>query len=199
MSYSRTLNTYFALWAVCVIASVLTPLFLIPFNVIGYVVGCVLVVIASVIFQYLLLYQGWKSIPSDIARTTPGKAIGFLFIPIFNFYWMFIAYNGLGKDMNKTMQQRGIQFHVNENLGLRYCVWVLIFSVTSCVPDICTLISRILPEKNLDVLFSIGFIAQITMAVAGLISIFALIGFLRTIKNGAIALTESNISQEPQV
>ena len=199
MSYSRTLNTYFALWAVCVIASVLTPLFLIPFNVIGYVVGCVLVVIASVIFQYLLLYQGWKSIPSDIARTTPGKAIGFLFIPIFNFYWMFIAYNGLGKDMNKTMQQRGIQFHVNENLGLCYCVCVLIFSVTSCVPDICRLISQILPEKNLDVLFSIGFIALIPMAVAGLISIFALIGFLRTIKNGAIALTESNISQEPQV
>jgi len=200
MTTSRTLNIYFALWAVCIIASILSLLILIPFAgdkvsmergfLVWFVAGGLLTV-ATVVFQYLLLYQGWRLIPADIARTIPGKAIGFLFIPIFNLYWMFVAYNGLGKDMNKTFLQRGIQFTVNEKLGLCYCIWCLIFAIASCIPDACSLIERILPNTiNADILFSINFIAQIVWVVAALISIFALIAFLRAIKNGTIALLE---------
>jgi hypothetical protein len=42
----------------------------------------------------------WTVIPPDLARTTPGKAVGFLFIPIFNFYWWFVALWGWAKDWN---------------------------------------------------------------------------------------------------
>src|SRR5215472_4189380 len=39
----------------------------------------------------VLIYQMWQSIQDGHARTTPGKAVGFLFIPFFNLYWMFQA------------------------------------------------------------------------------------------------------------
>jgi hypothetical protein len=48
----------------------------------------------SVIPFYTTLYRAWKCLqPGGLARTTPGKAIGFLFIPFFNLYWIFQAIN----------------------------------------------------------------------------------------------------------
>ena len=42
----------------------------------------------------------WAAIQDGYARTTPGKAIGFMFIPFFNIYWMFQAIWGYSKDYN---------------------------------------------------------------------------------------------------
>jgi hypothetical protein len=58
-------------------------------------------VIAAAVLQYILLYRFWKNIQDDFASTTPGKAIGFLFIPFFNYYWYFRAFWGLAKDSNR--------------------------------------------------------------------------------------------------
>jgi len=71
-------------------------------------------------------------IPADIARTTPGKAIGFCFIPIVNWYGVFVAFNGLVEDMNKTLQSRGIPFRVNEGVKSNVCIanlalWYLLY------------------------------------------------------------------------
>jgi len=41
-------------------------------------------VIASVVLYYILLYRFWDVIQDGSPRTTPGKGIGFLFIPFFN-------------------------------------------------------------------------------------------------------------------
>jgi len=49
------------------------------------------------IYWWLLLYRIWALIPPKEAATTPGKAVGFQFIPFFNIYWNFIAYGELGK------------------------------------------------------------------------------------------------------
>jgi len=48
-------------------------------------------------YWFLLLYRIWDLIPPREAATTPGKAVGFQFIPFFNIYWNFIAYGELGK------------------------------------------------------------------------------------------------------
>ncbi len=74
----------------------------------------------------MLLYKLWKLIPADIARTTPGKAIGFCLIPFFNFYWIFVAYKGLGEDMNKTLARRGITYRVSSVLGVCSPVFILL-------------------------------------------------------------------------
>ena len=151
---SKSLNTYFmAYWialAVCII---------VPIPVVGWI-GTFIASIVCVVVKSKLLYQCWKLIPADIARTTPGKAVGFLFIPIFHFYWMFVAYMGLCEDLNKTLQQRGIQFEVNKTMGMVYCILYL-----ACL----------IPILNI-------------LAIIG-VSIVSVI-LLYSLKNGAIALLE---------
>jgi len=57
----------------------------------------------AVVLAYMYLYRAWKLIQPGNVRTTPGKAIGFLFIPFYNIYWMFIAVGALPADWNRVM------------------------------------------------------------------------------------------------
>jgi hypothetical protein len=110
-----------------------------------------LVIAIASIFYLLFLYTVWQQIPPDIARTTPGKAVGFLFIPFFNFYWQFVAVYGLGKDLNQTLKQAGLQPRVNEIVGLVYCV----ATVTYCIPGISTIIAIVSLVNGMIYLFSL--------------------------------------------
>jgi len=79
--------------------------------------------IVSIIFHYLIIYKLWTLIPTDRAKTTPGKAVGFSFIPFFNFYWIFIAYHGLAQAINIELKQNQIAGNnVNETLTLTVCI-----------------------------------------------------------------------------
>ena len=83
--------------------------------------------IAAIVVGYILMYNCWKVVPTNIARTTPGKAVGFSFIPIFHLYWMFVAVYGLGKDLNKALAQRGVrQPVVNEEMLLAALIMIFI-------------------------------------------------------------------------
>lgn len=57
-------------------------------------------VIANIL-TYIFLYRAWHILQPGGARTSPGKAVGFLFIPLFNFYWIFICYHGWAQDWNR--------------------------------------------------------------------------------------------------
>jgi hypothetical protein len=58
------------------------------------------IVVTMTVFAMILLYRYWAVMQPYSKRTTPGKAVGFLFIPFFNLYWMFVAYHGLSKDID---------------------------------------------------------------------------------------------------
>lgn len=53
------------------------------------------------IYSYIILFRAWKVIQAGGARTTPGKAVGLILIPIFNFYWIFVAYYGWAIDWTR--------------------------------------------------------------------------------------------------
>ncbi|OUV18732.1 MAG: hypothetical protein CBC46_00940 [Verrucomicrobiaceae bacterium TMED86] len=53
------------------------------------------------IYSYIILFRAWKIIQVGGARTSPGKAAGLLLIPIFNFYWIFVAYYGWAIDWTR--------------------------------------------------------------------------------------------------
>ncbi|MHC5026515.1 MAG: hypothetical protein ACYTGR_07110 [Planctomycetota bacterium] len=55
-----------------------------------------------------LVYRLWSTIEQGAVRTTPAKAVGFLFIPFFNLYWMFQAHWGWAEDYNRYIEDRGI-------------------------------------------------------------------------------------------
>jgi hypothetical protein len=71
--------------------------------------------------------------------STPGKAIGFCFIPFFNLYWIFIAFSQWAKDYNKFIRHGNISGAqpVGEGLFLTFCI----LAVCGVIPYIGTLFS----------------------------------------------------------
>ena len=85
--------------------------------------------IFMLVCQFALIYKLWSVIPPERAKTTPGMAIGFMFIPLFNIYWIFIVYYVLSQNMNDVLQSQGRPRSVNETIPLVYCITV----VASCM------------------------------------------------------------------
>jgi serine/threonine protein kinase len=54
----------------------------------------------ALILGFVILFKSWKSIQDGKAFATPGQAVGYLFIPFYNYYWIFIAFRRLFIDMN---------------------------------------------------------------------------------------------------
>jgi hypothetical protein len=71
----------------------------------GILAGTIFTCIAMV-YACILLYRIWNILQDGNVRTTPDKAIGFLFIPFFNFYWIFVVYYGLAVDFNRYVLER---------------------------------------------------------------------------------------------
>lgn len=63
--------------------------------------GGLVVFVIGAIFGFIFLYRAWFILQPGGARTTPGKAVGFMFIPFFNFYWKFVAFHGWSQDWNR--------------------------------------------------------------------------------------------------
>jgi hypothetical protein len=77
---------------------------------------------------FVLLYKAWAAIQDPQVRTTPGKAVGFMLIPFFNIYWMFMAIWGWAQDYNGYTTRHGIGGEkMSEGLFLAYVVSALIF------------------------------------------------------------------------
>ena len=102
-----------------------------PDSTFEILVGLLLIMVAIVLFVLLvltfvfgclILHELWSLIPTHKARTTPGKAVGFLFIPLFHLYWVFIAIYGLAKALNAETGRKS----VSEVASFIYCCshWV---------------------------------------------------------------------------
>ena len=101
----------------------------------SYAIGSILSLIA-VILAMMYLYRAWHILRWNQPRTTPGKAIGFLFIPCFNIYWIYVAYRGLAEDWNRTMASfpdLTLAPRMSSGLFLTYCicVWSVIGTVAA--------------------------------------------------------------------
>ena len=62
------------------------------------IVTCGLSSIGAVVIYFIMLYKFWKAVPVEKADgVTPAKAVGFLFIPFFGLYWIYVAYYKLSE------------------------------------------------------------------------------------------------------
>jgi hypothetical protein len=83
------------------------------------------------VVMLVLFYKMWAAIQDGHARATPGKAIGFLFIPVLNIYWAFQLVWGWAKDYNRLVERHGLNApRVPEGLFLAY----VILAFASCIP-----------------------------------------------------------------
>jgi hypothetical protein len=97
---------------------------------------CVIFLATGVICSFLAqlfflmnLYRGWSCLRAGAPRTTPGSAVGLLFVPLYNFYWIFVAVAGLPKDWNRIVSQyedlRNAP-RLSENVFLLYAIGMFV-------------------------------------------------------------------------
>lgn len=87
-----------------------------------------LCILMSSIFGYMILYRAWKCLSLAGATVTPGAAVGFMFIPFFNFYWIFRAFAGFAKEWNlitSVHEETRLAPKMSEGLFLTFCICIV--------------------------------------------------------------------------
>lgn len=128
----------------------------------------------SVIGTLILCYRCWNVIQDEDPKTTPGKAAGFMLIPVFNIYWLFVAFYGLSTDLNKYITKRG--------LNVKPCSNVLV--LFSCLTNLITIV--------------LAFVFHPIILVNFFVAPFALYSIMRTARDIQKNKTVQQLtSQEP--
>ena len=117
-----------------------------PLSIIGSFIPpidilALMAMITTTVFWCILLYRHWLLLQGHGARTTPGRAVGFGFIPIFCFYWWFVAYAGLATDTNRYLKQLGITHcRMSRRLAITDCVLSILLSTVGLIPVVGAII-----------------------------------------------------------
>ncbi len=99
------------------------------------------------VYWLICLHRCWSALWASTARTTPRRAVGFLFIPFFNIYWQFVAIKGLAEDANKFLANRRIRHHgIDTGLSNWLCI-LNIVSIVPCVGFVAEIMYLVLQTK----------------------------------------------------
>jgi hypothetical protein len=80
---------------------------------------------------FVLLYRAWAVIQDGRISPTPGRAVGLLFVPFFNVYWVFIGVFGLTRALNRFVRRYDLEApSASQPLGLS----VSLYSVLTYIP-----------------------------------------------------------------
>jgi hypothetical protein len=101
---------------------------------------------AYIIAHCVLLYRWWACLPPGWRQTSPGRAVGFGFIPFYCFYWWFIAYVGLANDLNRFIDQHSAQ---PERVPMWLPCASVIVKILRCVLCWVPILTSILAVANL--------------------------------------------------
>jgi hypothetical protein len=81
--------------------------------------------ILGAIAGLVILYRVWcyvikESQANNLTPSikTPGQAVGFLFIPFYNLYWVFVAFGRLPHSLNALSRARGSRATASTSLGI---------------------------------------------------------------------------------
>lgn len=83
-------------------------------------------IIPGLVFYYILMYKAWAAIHDEQSKVSPGGAVGLMFVPFFNIYWLFVAIGGYGKHYNEYAQRHGLQARASEGLFIAAAVLTLL-------------------------------------------------------------------------
>ena len=97
--------------------------------------------IAGAITFYIFVYRIWDSIKDGQTRTSPGFAVGGLFIPFYNFYWIFQVLPGFAADFNKYKTQRRINTPPLKNTLLMTFAGMTVASIVPLLGILCVVVN----------------------------------------------------------
>lgn len=121
----------------------------------GLIIGGLISIAASII-QAILIYHIWDFIITEYKIQgdeppidSPGKAVGYLFIPFYNFYWLFQVYGKIMESLNNLAESRKKELYLPNNLGILICI----FTLSGIIPIVGTLLALIAMFVLIPVLF----------------------------------------------
>ncbi len=119
--------------------------------------------IPSLLLWCILHYRCWKAIPERFRAITPGSAVGFLFIPFFNFYWAFVTWPKLAESLTAWQRSIGRTHIVNvQGLAVTYGILFVLSWTLAIIPGFASLISIV------DLVIFIIFYAAVTKTINGI-------------------------------
>lgn len=105
-------------------------------SALGALAGGVLMLVFAVSLA-VMIYRMWSAIQDGSTRVSPGKALGFLFIPFFNLYWIFRVLPGFATEYNGYVGRRNLSVpSLGRGPMMTYCVLAL----TGWIPAVGTLL-----------------------------------------------------------
>jgi hypothetical protein len=114
----------------------------------------------------VLHYQCWEALPERYRATTPAQAAGFIFIPLFNFYWIFVTLPRLADGFNAYREEHPGQ-PIRDARGLAVakaitfvCSWTIGF-----IPVVGSLVA--IADAILFVLYYRAIVANVNLVIAG--------------------------------
>lgn len=140
-SQSQTLQGIYRFWLGSVVVSLLlVVLVLICFlsrewewRIIMLVIT-LLPLMVGLITACRLLYWYWDSIDGGRQKVAPYLAVGLCFVPLFSFFWIFIAVGTLARELNYFVRTRAVPVPAcREGVALFYCALQFIVSVVNYV------------------------------------------------------------------
>jgi hypothetical protein len=114
------------------------------------IAGCMLVGAVSPI---VLLHRAWACIDDGSARSSPGRAVGLLLVPIFNVYWVFHVVPGYATDFNCFIERHQIEARrLSKNLILSALVPLIgIVFCWGAIAAICESINCVRRSLELEI------------------------------------------------
>lgn len=101
-------------------------------------------ILVHIILTFLTIYKMWSSIQDGAARTTPGRAIGFLLVPFYNLYWIFQVWGGFPTDYNAYIQRHSLQVPtLSQGIYITYPI-VIVLSVIPVLGFLAILIAPVI-------------------------------------------------------
>jgi serine/threonine protein kinase len=90
-----------------------------------------------------LLHQSWKAIQDGVTRTSPGQAVGRLFIPGYNIYWLGRVFLGFPNQYNGYAVRHHVAARQDKAIYLVFCCVVWASMLFWPFPEIAVLISAV--------------------------------------------------------
>lgn len=117
------------------------------------IVGLILILlylpiaITSTVLWAILHYKCWKAIPERFRSISAGRAVGFMFIPLFNFYWVFVSFPRLADDLASWQRSMGYSNPTRvKGLAVTYGILFVLSFTLGLIPgiDILLMISALI-------------------------------------------------------
>jgi len=171
---SSSLKSLFNIWVVLMLLTGVYEIIslMIPGNTSLAALSCIgsLVSLGAAVLGFILLYKFWQVNQDGRASTTPGKAVGFMFIPLFNIYWIFRAFPGLSLDQNRYIadhfgdRPEGTVKKANPVIAFAYIIFSFIGGIVIAIISASKAVS--MASASMDTLNPTTLASQFTAPIA---------------------------------